>query len=309
MNISWSSTNADVLAHIAKHASGVEHPPFVGGWTTVELQPDMFSPQKYAVGVVVAPVSGRLAFRLISDTAKLQCIYGRKMAGHLEDILRSAEFTLSRAASSSLSLSDVAFDTTNLQLSPVWPTSGLAQEAVLSRLFNEVIALEPVEEDKPEADFVSLDNEQVRALVASELKRIAGLAYDNIVVDSKQTLVTDDVSGSHQLDFNLRVANGVGSVVSAVYKTPGTVELNLLRADRDLRTYGGIKKLTNMAVFLMTPSADLLTRSEYSRLSDLIDETSWRLERGGVKVSAFDEPAPIAQGILEWAGVEPIVGR
>ena len=303
----WSATDDAVLAHASKYASPMAEAAFSGVWSTVGFQPDLFSPQKYVVGVVVANLHGVFVFRLISDTTKLECIYGRKFASQFDQFLKSAEYTLSRMARERVLITELDFETDNLQLSPLWATSGISQEAVLSRLFNDVVPLEPSEESVG-PEFVSMDNEQVRRLVGVELKRIAGLSYERIVVDARDTVVRDDATGTtHKLDFNLRIRDGVGSVVSAIYKTPFYVELGLLRADRDLRTYAGIRKLRNIAVFVMAPRHEQFGPVEFTRMSELLDETTWRLEQGGLRVATFEDPGPLARGILEWAGVEPVV--
>jgi hypothetical protein len=157
-----------------------------------------------------------------------------------------------------------------------------------------------------ERPFVSIDTEQVRRLVSTELKRLAGLAYERVVVDFEHTLVTDEKGVPHKLDFNLRSATGAGSVVSAVYKTPAHVELGLLRADRDLRTYGGLRKLSDLAVFVMAASPEQYDAAEYAKMSELLDETTWRLARGGLRVEVHQRPEDIAAGIMDWAHLDPI---
>lgn len=294
-----------MLAHAKKHITEVADAAFSGLWATVEFQPDLFSPQKFAIGVVVAASEGPPVFRLISDVSKFECIYGKKIAAHFDEYLKAAEYSLARCVTAKEAVGAVAFETDNLQLSALWATSGRSREDVLARLFHEVIPLEPSEE-KPERDFVSMDTEQVRRLVGVELKRIAGIAYEKVVVDPKQTLIVDKETGiPHQLDFNLRSKLGAGSVISALYKTQSIVELNLLRADTDLRTYAGIRKLSDLAIFIMTPRQDDMANADFSRLSDLIDETSWRLEQGGLRVEAHESAEPLARGILDWAGLQP----
>jgi hypothetical protein len=305
LKLPWLSGDPEVLAHAKKHLTEVADAAFNGLWATVEFQPDLFSPQKFAIGVVVAPPDGPPVFRLISDVSKFDCIYGKKIASHFDDYLKAAEYSLARCVKAKEAVGALAFETDNLQLSTLWATSGRSQEDVLARLFHEVVPLEPSDE-KPERDFVSMDTEQVRRLVGIELKRIAGIAYEQVVVDATQTLLVDKDTGTpHQLDFNLRSKLGAGSVVSALYKTPSIVELNLLRADRDLRTYAGIRKLDDLAVFIMTPRQDAMASADFGRLSDLIDETSWRLEQGGLRVEAHEAAEPLARGILDWARLQP----
>jgi hypothetical protein len=304
MNFQWSPNDPATLRHAERFASKVGKALFEGVWATVQLQPDLFSPQRLIIGVLVGTNDRPHGYRMLQSLEKIECLYGRKVASRLHDHLKSAEFTLARALKEKIPLRHVAFDSDNLELSAPWPTSGQSDEAILSRLYADVVHLEPEGSDEPK--FLSLDTEQVRRLVNAELKRIAGLAFEQMVVDPNATLIHDDEGMPHKLDFNLRVEGGAGSVVSAVYKTPNYVELGLLRADRDLRTYAGIRKLDNLAVFVMTPREEQFDPGEFAKMTELLDETAWRMERAGVRIEMHDDPTPLALGIMDWAGVAPI---
>lgn len=220
----------------------------------------------------------------------------------LQPILKSAEYTLIRSVKNKISLAEINFESTSLSLSQPWPTSGKNLEQTLARLFADVVAMEPSTE-KLNRNFISLDTAQVRRLVDIELKKIASTRFEKIVVEPQHFIPAENGAGPHVVDFNLRTLIGAGSVLSAVYKTPGTVELNLLRASRDLATYGKIRKVDNLSIFVMTGKKEQYEIAEYAHLSDLIDEQSWCLERQGFQIVSFDEPLPIARSILEWAAI------
>ena len=302
MNNPFISKGEDAFAHLRSRLSLIPKAEFEGLWSTVELQPDIFVPQSFTIGVVVGSPEGGLAFRLLTDASKFDCVYGKKVTAMLRPILKSAEYTLLRSAQNKITLADINFESTSLSLSQPWPTSGKNLEQTLARLFADVVAMEPTTE-KLNRNFVSLDTEQVRRLVDIELKKIAGTRFERIVVDPQHFIQAENGSGSHIVDFNLRTLIGAGSVLSAVYKTPGTVELNLLRASRDLATYGKIRKVDKLSIFVMTGKREQYESAEYAHLSDLIDEQSWCLERQGFQIVSFDEPLPIARSILEWASI------
>jgi len=296
------SEGPDPFSHLRSHIINVPKAEFEGLWASVELQPDIFVQQRFTIGVVVGYPDGGFTFRLISDSTKFDCVYGKKSAALLRPLIESAEHTLMRASRDKHALGSVTFDTTCLSISKPWPTSGKSPEQTLARLFSDVVTMEPSKE-KQTRDFTTLDTEQVRHIVQQELKRISGTLYEKIVVPPSHLIPTSDGIGSHVLDFNLRPSNGAGSILSAVYKTPGTVELNLLRASRDLSTYRAFRKVDNLALFIMTGKREQFEAVEFSRLHDMIDEQSWCLENQGFRVVTFDEPLPIAESILEWATV------
>ncbi len=302
MSSMFLSGGADPFSHLRSKFSEVPVIEFDGLWASVELQPNPFVPQRFTIGVVVGYPEGGFTYRLLSDASKFECVYGKKSAALLKPIIESAEHTLLRSTRDKRSLSTIEFDSMSLSISDPWPTSGVSPEQVLTRLFSEVVAMEPSTE-KQARDFVSMDTEQVRQLVTVELKRIAGMKFEKIVVDPKHIIAATDGSGQHVLEFNLRPAKGAGSILSAVYKTPDTVELNLLRSSRDLATYARIRKVDDLALFIMTAKQEQYESTDFARMRNLIDEQSWRLERQGFRVVSFDEPLPIAQSIIEWAGV------
>lgn len=302
MSSLFMTDGSDPFSHIRTKISRVHAVEFEGVWASVELQPNPFIPQRFTIGIIVGNLDGGFAYRLLSDASKFECVYGKKVSAFLRPIIESAEQTLLRLSSANNSIETIEFANSCLSLSEPWPTSGKSPEQVLKRLYSEAVTMEPSTE-KQSRDFVSMDTGQVRQLVQLELKRIAGMKYEKIVVEPKHVIKADDGSGQHTLEFNLRPTKGAGSVLSAVYKTPDTVELNLLRSSRDLATYARIRKVDDLAMFIMTAKQDQYNSSDFAKMRNLIDEQSWRLERQGFRVISFDEPLPIAQSILEWASV------
>jgi hypothetical protein len=301
MKTYFAGTGDNPFAEFLKHTSAVSAPTFSGYWAWLELQLDELSPQRFPVGVVVASSDGNLIYQLLSESSKFECVYGKGVKHAVEAILGDAERSLARHARSKTPLPQVAFDNSALSLAGNWPASGASADALLSRLFRQTVAMEPGEESVATSRFQTLDTESVRTLVNAELKRIAGMRFEKIVVQSKHIIPSEGSNVQRVLDFNLLTERGAGTVLSAVYKTQQTAELNLLRGSRDLATYGQLKKMSNLAVFLMLPREAEYGSHEFKRLHNLLDEQVWCLEKQGFRVSAFDEPISIAQDILEWS--------
>lgn len=303
MNSLFLSTGDNPYAHLASHFVSVPTAHFTGTWATVEIQPDPFARQRFTVGVAVADLEGRFSFRLLEDLGKFECLYDRDDVSTFRTLIDSAEQCLARARRDKVPLSDIHFDVDALSLSELWPTSGDSADAVLSRLFADVVPFLPRGERKAR-DFVTLDNTAVRRLVDDALKKIAGVEFERISSDS-QRAVTDRATGEvHWLDFNLESDGGAGSVISAVYKTPERIELNFLRASRDLSTYARIKNLRRrLGLFVMAPSRDSIPQADYERIENIIGEQSWRLEQQGYLVSTHDAAAPLAKDVWEWAAL------
>lgn len=297
------STGNDPFSHLRTHLAAVPRSAFEGVWATIELQPDPFARQRFTVGVAVADLRGSFAFRLLSDLSKFECLYGRDDVTTLHALIESAEHALSRAQRENLALKDVQFEADALFFGDLWPTAGTTLDAVIHRLYMDVIPLLPREERKTR-DFSTLDNSAVRRLIDDELKRIAGLDFERIAVPPQRAMMDRLTRESHWLEFNLEPPGKAGNVISAVYKTPDRIELNFLRASRDLATYARLRELTEqLAVFVMTPTADSMPASDFDRVENILGEQSWNLEQQGFLVSSHDSARPLAQDIWDWAAL------
>lgn len=303
MKPAGQNSSERLLAHLNSRTLPVDAPSFYGEWATIEVQPDLFSPQTFCVGVAVATgAAGDLRFQLITDPKKFECVYGSSSV--VSELLREAEETLARVARDRVSLDAMAFGTQNVRLGRRMPAAGSNVEATLDRLFREVVVMEPATKER-KSGFESLDTKEVRDLVNAELKRMAGLAHAQLIVGADQCLISDG-NQTHVLDVTYRSGRGVGNLVSAVVKTPDTADLNVLRGADNLETFARLRGVTDRALFIMSAKREALGASDFKRVSDRIKEHEWRLEKRGVRVVTMDEPAAIALDVLEWAGIEPV---
>ena len=304
MNSPFLSAGIDPLAHLQRHTAMVPSAPFQGAWATIELQPDPFARQRYTVGVVVADVAGQFSFRLLDDLARFECFYGRDDLASFRLLMQSAEQALLRARRDDLPVGALQFEADALSVGELWPTAGASADAVLNRLYTDVVPFLPKDERKVR-DFVTLDNAAVRKLVDDELKQIAGLAFERIAVEPQRAVLDHDTGESHWLEFNLEPPGKAGSVISAVYKTPDRIELNFLRASRDLATYARLKPTKReLGLFVMMPARDAMPAAELDLIDNVTGEQSWSLEKQGFVVSAHDSALPLAQDVWAWAAFD-----
>jgi|CXWL01.1.fsa_nt_gi hypothetical protein len=300
-NFSFISSGDNPFLHLQKKAVKIDQTPIVGSWATLELQPDLFAPQSFTVGVVIQADNDRVNYHLLSDFRKFECLYGTHFPkSTISELFAQAEECLRMAAQNRIGLIDIDFGTSNLRLSNPVFTSGTSIEGIIKRLYEDVVVLKP-HNIKPIRYFDTIDTPTVRKMVNEKLKEIAALDYEKIVIDSGAGFLVKDGDKSHHLDFNLRTSSACGSVVSAVYKTVPTIEMNLLRANLDLTTYCRINKLSSRGVFLMLPEQDKLEPKEWRKVEDIVGEQRWKLERDGFRVAAFDTPSKIASEVYEWA--------
>ncbi|SOY78681.1 conserved hypothetical protein [Cupriavidus taiwanensis] len=288
--------------HLNRISTSAPKPLFSGAWSTVELQPDIFVPQRFTVGVVVQSPGDRLHFKLLDDFKKFECVYLQHFPQKsLRELMAYAEEALRKAVHAKTAIPEIRFDTNCLVLSSPHYTSGDDLETTVERLYAELVVMAPSAKKKG-SDFESIDTPRARQLVNAELKRIAGLDFERFVLPEKQGMFLEGDEGvKHFLDLNLLTSRSCGSVTSAAYKSAQSVEMNLLKASLDLTTYSRIRKLDSIGLFLLLPDASAVEPKEYKKIVEVIDEHEWKLERDGFRVTSMSEPADLAVEVYDWA--------
>lgn len=300
MNSPMSLFSGTDAAHLSRIATAPPKPSFSGAWTTIELQPDAFVPQRFTIGVIVQSLGERLHFKLLDDFKKFECLYHDQFPQKsVREILAYAEEALRRAAKSKIAIPEISFDTHCLTLAVPSYTSGDDHEATVDRLYSEVVVMAPSAKRKTN-EFEFIDTPTARQLVNQKLKEIAKMDFEKIVPSEGQGLLLDYEGVKHFLDLNILTAGACGSVTSAAYKSPQTVEMNLLKSSRDLTTYSRVNKMDNIGLFLLLPQADLMEPKEFKKIEEAIEEHEWKLERDGFRVVSMAAPADLAQEIYDW---------
>ncbi len=288
-------------SHLQSFASKIPKPAFSGAWSSVELQPDVFAPQRFTVGIVVQSLGERLHFKLLDDFKKFECLYNDKFPQKsVSEIMAYAEHALRSAVQHKQAIPEINFDTSCLSLSVPQYTSGDDREATVERLFDEVVVMAMRAKIKV-GDFESIDTPHARQLVNDQLKLIAILDYERIVNPNTQGILLEEGGAMHHLDLNLLTAKSCGSVTSAVYKTTPSVELNLLKSSRDLTTYSRIREVEDKGLFLLLPEASAIEPKDYKRIESVIGEYEWKLEQDGFRVVSLSSPSELAKEIYNWA--------
>jgi len=301
--INFFSQAGSSFGHLDKSTVVIPSPSFEGYWASLELQPDLFAPQRFSVGIVTQAPNDRIHYHLLSEFKKFECVYSSRFAKDaIGELLRHAEEVLRLATKEKTPIDKVDFGSANLYLSAPAFTAGESAETVISRLYSDVVVMEPHANEKRPREFNTIDTPGVRDLVNEALKRIALNDYEKIVLDSQDGFVKVDADNRpHHFDVNLRTRSAYGSVVSAVYKNIQNVEMNLLRANLDLSTLAKIDSVSDKGVFMMLPQRTELDAKDWLRLENIVDAQSWKLEKDGFRVVALDTAHSLAEEIYEWA--------
>lgn len=275
---------------------------FTGWWSCIEFQPSLLSPQRFPIGVVVQAEGERIYFKLLEDFKKFDCVYPEGFLHSSANALMAYAYEeLQTAIKAKTPLDHLLFDSHVLSLSRPAHTSGMDREVTVERLFNDVVAMAPSNAKKGR-EFESIDTAGARKLVNEQLKLIAQADFERFVrVDQPGLLIRGTGQDNHYLDVNLLTAERCGTVISAVYKSYQSVEMNLLKASVDLNTCRSVKNLGSAGLFLLTPNPQLMDLREFRRIEKVVDDYEWKLERDGFRVVSLEEPAELAREIYDWA--------
>jgi hypothetical protein len=287
---------------LLQSAKATPKPDFSGWWSYVEFQPNILSPQRFPIGVVVQADDERLYFKMLDDFKKFDCVYPEGFPhSSAKALMAYAYEELQAAIKAKAPLSQIVFDSHVLSLSRPVHTTGSDREASVERLFADVVAMVP-STTKKFRGFESIDTTAARKLVNDKLKEIAGMDFERFVmVDHPGLMVQGDGNDRHHLDVNLMTPKTCGAVASAVYKSPQSVELNLFKAGLDLKTCRRVKNLDSAGLFLLTPNPSSMEPREFRRITETIGEHEWKLERDGFRFVSMQEPADLAREIYDWA--------
>lgn len=264
---------------------------FVGRWQAVAWQPNLFTPQTYVVGVLVSSDAGEHAFRLMDEPERLDCFFAPRP-------IKTDFAWIMAVAREALAKGEQAFPTPNLQLTPPQFVRGTNADTLAIDLFDKlVIAAQPRNPGQPV--FVAQDTSTIRDQVNQALRRIASLDFERIV-RSDGEIIRD--RGDHFFDVNLILDRGVGTVVSAWYKSLLSVKINIFQAAQDVQAYAASRHKDARAVFIARPESPAgLTAKERRDIEAFIAEETWKMECQGIRAVTLEDPELIAREVHEWA--------
>ena len=136
--------NYTKFAHLQQYFTQVSPEPVEGFWFTLELQPDLFAPQSFSVGVVVQTKGKGVYYRILKDLTKFKHLYGQDFPESMVgEMLSQAEEIFRQADQNQFDLNEAEFGTDNLKLSSPVFTSGKTIDDIINRLYEDVVVLEP----------------------------------------------------------------------------------------------------------------------------------------------------------------------
>ncbi len=125
-----------------------------------------------------------------------------------------------------------------------------------------------------------------------------GLRADDIFTPNGIIEVRDN-GRVHHLNIPVKTADKVGSIISAWFSTPQTIEKHFLKAQSDLDVASERGKYSR-GMFISFPSG---VQGQKNRIGieNQIDDIYWRLQRVGCFLEVRETPEALADEIIGWA--------
>lgn len=144
----------------------------------------------------------------------------------------------------------------------------------------------------------SHSDDKIRSKVKDAARKLIGLKADQIFTPDGIIEVVDDGRKRH-LNIPVKTSTKVGSIMSAWYQTPSTIETHFLRAQSDLDV-AAERGRYERGLFISLPSG-LEGHQNQRQVENLIDDIYWRLQRVGCYLEVRETPEALAGEIIEWA--------
>jgi hypothetical protein len=141
-------------------------------------------------------------------------------------------------------------------------------------------------------------DETIRRRVKEAAKKRFGLQADSIFTQGGIIEVVDS-GGKHHLDIPIKTDSKVGSIMSAWYSTPSTIETHFLRTQSDLAV-AAERGSYDTGLFISMPNG-LEGHKNQQQVENLIDDIYWRLKRTGCYLEVRETPEALAEEIMSWA--------
>lgn len=266
-----------------------------GEWFSIRWTPDVAAGEIINIGVAFVE-NGRVHSRLLNYFERIECLYGDRGIYHAELVISIVAESLKK----------------NNKDSPIpqisYQNRGYAQgssiDEVLSSLFKQTVPIaKKIRITNSKERFNSLSTDKLYIKLLDELKILSGLDFERFTPPNSSIRIQDS-TGSHDLFIPFRdEIKLVGGLASTVYSNPATIELNLLKAARDVESAIRLGFGKKPAVFLLKPGDELdkLESEQIISIENVLDKFDWHMTKQKITIGSHTTISGLAQEITEWA--------
>ncbi|HCZ9033974.1 hypothetical protein HUO05_03570 [Vibrio alginolyticus] len=268
-----------------------------GEWFNIRWTPDIATGEKLNIGVGFVE-NGRVHSRLLSYFERVKCLYGERGIYHAELVSSIVGESL-RQNKKSPPIPQITYDNSGY-------AQGFSVDEVLTSLFEQTVPLQKkIRGSGNTKRFNSVNTDKLYTCLVDELKIKAALQFEEFVPADSSIFINDDL-GSHELFVPFRDnKNLVGGLASTVYSNVQRIELNLLKAARDVESAVKLGKGNKASVFILMPGDEIekLNKEQVISIENTLDKFDWHMNKQGISVGGHSSVSALADEICSWANV------
>lgn len=268
-----------------------------GEWFNIRWTPDLATGEKLNIGVGFVE-QGRVHSRLLSYFERVKCLYGERGIYHAELVTSIVGESLRQNKKAS-PIPQITYDNSGY-------AQGYSVDDILTSLFEQTVPLQKkIRVPSNEKRFTSVNTERLYTCLVDELKIKAGLQFEAFVPANSSILINDNL-GSHELFVPFRDnKNLVGGLASTVYSNVQRIELNLLKAARDVEAAVKLGIGNKASIFILMPGDEVenLNNEQVISIENALDKFNWHMNKQGISVGGHTSISGLADEICSWANV------
>lgn len=272
-------------------------------WTQVRFTPDLVTNEQLSIGVLIN-YDGIAHTKFIEDFSRVECAYGTEAVTYLKSCIELFEDFLHCNHETSFS-SQLILDKRGF-------VQGETIDGLLEELLIRAAPLSLPHHNKSfyKKQFHTVKTVKFHSEVKSYIKNKMGEIYKEIFPRNETLLVGDSIIGFRSLPvaINIEKNNKIGDLVSTVYATPDTVEINCLKALENLRAVKKYaKKDSDCKLFMLSPddhNMELLSNADKKKRKDIIGNFKWSLRSEGIDLVEEHSVNEASEKLIEWSGID-----
>jgi len=272
-------------------------------WSQIRFTPDLVTNEQLAIGVLIN-YDDIVYTKFIEDFSRVECAYGSDIVGYIKSCIDLFEDFFHCNYESSFS--------SQLILEKRGFIQGESIDGLLDELLIRAAPLSLPHHNKStfRKQFHTVKTVKFHSEVKSYIKNKMGEIYKELFTENETVLVGDSAIGYKRLPvaINIEQSNKIGDLLSTVYATPETLEINCLKALENLRTVKKYAKTnSDFKLFMLSPddfNMDLLSNSDKKKRNQIVGDFKWSLSSEGIGLIEECSVNRASDKLIEWSGID-----
>lgn len=268
--------------------------------TPIYWEPLIASGERITAAVAIIGTNGEAAAISTLTQAALKILY-QTQSSNASGIIKWVTKSLNDHIKSGKEVSDWKAPITGIYPGKSLTAYGSDIEDIAMQakmIFSSLFSNEIADEEHDDEAFQSMGNAKIQRIVTDCMKRKLGFDAGNYLVDGGVISLKDN-NIHHFLEISIKTENRVGAIASAWYKSAGTIETNILRAQNSLLIASDKGKFKK-GIFIAKPSEGIPKQS-LNRIEDKLEFLQWSLSKTGIEVHQSNSTEELSDIACYWS--------